>query len=57
MWYKSGPILTYQFMWYAPGMGKGVAEPYMGAICYPSILTWGRTKQMDLKKESKITPL
>ena len=57
MWWKSGPILIYQFMWYAPGMGKGAARPYIGTICYPSTLTWGRAKQMNLKRESKITPL
>ena len=39
------------------GMGKGMAKPYIGTICYPSTLTWGRMKQMDLKKESKITHL
>ena len=42
---------------YAPGMGKGAARPYIGTICYPSTLTWGRAKQMNLKRESKITPL
>ena len=57
MGWKSGPILIYQFMWYASGMGKGTARPYIGTICYPSTLTWGRAKQMNLKKESKITPL
>ena len=44
-------------MWYAPGMGKGAAKPYIGTICYPSTLTWGMMKQTDLKEESKITPL
>ena len=44
-------------MWYAPGMGKGVAKPYIGTICCPLVLIWGRVKQMDLKKELKITPL
>ena len=39
------------------GLGKGAAKPCIGTICYPSILTWGRMKQMDLKKELKITPL
>ena len=57
MLWKSGPILTYQCMWYAPGMGKGTAEPCIGTICYPSILTWDRMKQMNLRKESKIPPL
>ena len=57
MWWKSSPLLIYQFMWYAPGMGKGTARPCIGTICYQSTLTWGRTKQVDLKKESKITPL
>ena len=57
MLWKSGPILTYQCMWYAPGMGKGAAKPYIETICYPSTLTLGRMKQMDLKKESKIPPL
>ena len=23
-----------QFMWYAPGMGKGTARPYIGTICF-----------------------
>ena len=44
-------------MWYAPGMGKGAARLYIGTICYPSTLTWGRAKQMNLKRELKITPL
>ena len=57
MLWRSGPILTYQCMWYAPGMGKGAAKPCIGTICYPSILTWGRMKQMELKKELEITPL
>ena len=57
MLWKSGPILTYQCMWYAPGMWKGAAEPCIGTICYPSILTWSRMKQMELKKEWKIPPL
>ena len=43
--------------WYAPGMGKGTARSYIGTICYPSILTWGRVKQMNLKRELKMTPL
>ena len=25
----------YQFMWYAPGMGKGAAGPYIGTILQP----------------------
>ena len=57
MWWKSGPILIYQFMWYAPGTGKGTARLCIGTICYPSTLTWSRMKQMELKEESKITPL
>ena len=40
-----------------PRDGERAAEPYIGTICYPSTLTWGRMKQMDLKKESKIPPL
>ena len=40
-----------------PRDGEGHGKPYIGTICYPSTLTWGRMKQMDLKKESKITPL
>ena len=56
MWWKSSPNLIYQVMWYAPGMGKGAARPYIGTICYPSTLTWGRTKLMNLKRELKITP-
>ena len=57
MWWESSSILIYQFMWYAPGTGKGAAGPCIGTICYPSTLTWGRAKQMNLKRESKITPL
>ena len=57
MLWKSGPIPTYQCMWYAPGMGKGTAKPCIGTIYYPSALTWSRMKQMDLKIESKMTPL
>ena len=41
----------------SPGMGKGTAGPCIGPICDPSTLTWIRTKEMELKKESKITPL
>ena len=33
-------------MWYAPGMGKGAAKPYIGTIYYPSVLTWSRMKQI-----------
>ena len=36
---ESGPILTYQCMWYAPGMGKGAAKPCIGTIYYLSVLT------------------
>ena len=57
MLWKSSPILTYQCMWYAPGMGKGVAKPCIGTIYSPSVLTWSRMKQMDLKVELKMTPL
>ena len=57
MLWKSGPILTYQCMWYTPGMGKGAAKPCIGTIYYPSVLTWSRMKQMNLKIESKMTPL
>ena len=57
MLWKSGPIPTYQCMWYAPGMGKGAAKPCIGTIYYPSVLTWSRMKQMNLKIESKMTPL
>ena len=39
MLWKSSPILMCQFMWYAPGMGKGAARPCIGTICFPSILT------------------
>ena len=39
MLWRSGPIPMYQFMWYAPGMGKGAAVPYTGTICSPSTLT------------------
>ena len=40
-----------------PRDGEGAAAHCIGTICYPSTLTWGRMKQMNLKKESKITPL
>ena len=41
-----------------PRDGEGhAAKPFIRTICYPSTLTWGRMKQMDLKKESKIAPL
>ena len=40
-----------------PGMGKGAAEPYIGNSYYPSVPTWSRMRQMDLKTESEITPL
>ena len=30
MLWKSSPILTYQCMWYAPGMEKGAAKPCIG---------------------------
>ena len=36
MSWKSGPIQMFQFMWYAPGTGKGAARPYIGTICSPS---------------------
>ena len=39
-----------------PRDGKGTAEPCIETIYYPSILTWSRMKQMDLKTESEITP-
>ena len=42
MLWKRGPIPSYQCMWYAPGMGKGAAEPCIGTIYFPSVLTWGR---------------
>ena len=29
-------------MWYAPGTGKGAAEPHIGTICYPSTLNMGQ---------------
>ena len=32
MFWKSGPIPMYQFMWYASGMGKGTAGPYIELI-------------------------
>ena len=57
MLWRSGPIPTYQCMWYAPGMGKGTAEPFIGTIYFPSVLTWGRMKQVSLKIESKMTLL
>ena len=31
---ESGPIPMYQSMWYAPGVGKGAAGPYIGTICF-----------------------
>ena len=33
------PISMYQFMWYAPGMGKGTARPCIGTIYCPSVPT------------------
>ena len=36
---ENSPIPMYQFMWYAPGMGKGAARPYIGIICFPSTPT------------------
>ena len=33
-----------------PGMGKGAAGPYIETICYPSTVTWGRARQMNLKR-------
>ena len=36
---ESGPIPMYQFMWYAPGMGKGAARLHIGTICFPSTPT------------------
>ena len=61
MLWKSGPILTYQCMWYAPGMGKGAAKPCIGTIYYQSVLTWGRMKQMNLqirvKNDTALTPV
>ena len=50
------PYPNIPVMWYAPGMVKGAAGPYIETICYPSTLTWGRAKQMNLKRELKITP-
>ena len=35
MLWKSSPIPTYQCMQYAPGMGKGTAEPCIGTILLP----------------------
>ena len=39
MLWKSSPNPMCQFMWYAPGMGKGAAGPYIGTIYYPSVPT------------------
>ena len=35
MLWRSGPIPTYQCMWYTPGMGKGAAEPFIGNYLLP----------------------
>ena len=51
---ESGPILMFQSMWYAPGMGKGAAGPCIGTICFPSIPTWSRAKQINLWPELEI---
>ena len=39
IWLKGGSIQMYQSMWYATGMGRGTARPYIGTICYPSVPT------------------
>ena len=36
MSWKSSPIPMCQSMWYAQGMGKGTAGPFIGTICSPS---------------------
>ena len=38
-------------------MGKGTAEPCIGTIYFPSVLTWGRMRQVSLKIELKMTLL
>ena len=40
-----------------PRDGEGAAEPCIGTIYFPSVLTWGRMRQVSLKVESKMTPL
>ena len=58
MLWRSGPIPTYQCMWYAPGMGKGTAKPCIGTICYPSVLTWGQdeTDGVEDRVENNTSP-
>ena len=36
MQWNGGFVPIYQIMWYAQGMGKGTARPYIGTTCYPS---------------------
>ena len=45
------PIPMWQFMFYAQGIGKATAGPYIGTICFPSIPTWSRVKQINLGLE------
>ena len=60
MWWKSSPILIYQFMWYTPGMGKGTARPCIGTICYPSIPNMGQDEadgsEERVKNNTSLTP-
>ena len=55
MLWKSGPILMYQVMWYAPGMGKGAAGPYIGTNHQPA--TQGRMRRMHPWQELRVTAL
>ena len=57
MLWKSGPMPMYQFMWYASGMGKGAARPYIGTICFSSTPTQGRMRRMHLWQELSATIL
>ena len=40
-----------------PRDGKGTARPYIGTICFPSILTYGRMRRMHQWQELRTTTL
>ena len=48
-------------MWYASQMGKGMAEPYIGTICYPSTLNMGQDEadgsEERVKNNTSLTPV
>ena len=57
MLWKSGPLPMYQFMWYASGMWKAAARPYIGTICFPSTPTQGRMRRMHPWWDLRVTTL